>query len=606
MKVRINAILNPEVNKQEFIDSFDPLQVELWNPMIAIDNLLVLDIEESFVDEFSKDSRVCSAEQNKITFYPSSPLPEYFTMTKNITVDDGLPTTEDGGDYTGAQFYLDTDLIYSNQTLGWKDDVITLNNKTYFSRWTGKNVDIVSIEVGPVISALQGIHDTHPDFEDIENPGNSKIIPMNWTDLEAPSNSQVASNSLFTDHSMGVLSVAAGTICGFAKKANLYVAYIVAGTDDEVECVNAIVSWHNSKPVNPSTGVKNPTILISEYQPLAERLYGIKIDDINSITDSNGTVTKPGPGWGTDFTPFTSRNVIPFRILDPVTSTWEWCIVFPIQAQYEALKTANEAAWDAGITVITPAGNNGGVYVKYTDSKWSGVYCTTVGGTVTRYLVGGGPGTTTVSKGTTTTTTWYPFRAYGPAGLDKAIDVAAGQNSETIPILDAYSNRGPGIDISGLGQDTWSAYPIDTYSDGNYWGAFSGTSCAAPTVVGKAACMMERYFNYTGTWPTNDQVKSMLLAEAKSVLKDSASTTWSSVPSASTNYQVTDFVGSGLNVNRIQNGVSSPNGGFRLAELAGTNRKRAFLNAQSFSRSSTQGKRPPTGAVYPRSRIKRT
>ena len=83
------------------------------------------------------------------------------------------------------------------------------------------------------------------------------------------------------------------------------------------------------------------------------------------------------------------------------------------------------------------------------------------------------------------------------AGIDNNIDVAAGYNSEEYPGLDGYSTRGPGIDIVGLGANTWSSYPTTTYGGTYKWGMFSGTSCATPTVVGKAACIMEEYSGIT-------------------------------------------------------------------------------------------------------------
>ena len=65
---------------------------------------------------------------------------------------------------------------------------------------------------------------------------------------------------------------------------------------------------------------------------------------------------------------------------------------------------------------------------------------------------------------------------------------------------------------------------------------FSGTSCATPTVVGKAACIMEEYFWYNGTWPTPDQTKEILLAKAKNKCRGISSGgsgfSWSNVPSA--------------------------------------------------------------------------
>ena len=60
-------------------------------------------------------------------------------------------------------------------------------------------------------------------------------------------------------------------------------------------------------------------------------------------------------------------------------------------------------------------------------------------------------------RGLDNTTTWYPLRPYGPGGLAKSINVAAGNNSGGAPTFDAYSSRGPGVDIVGRGMSTWSA-----------------------------------------------------------------------------------------------------------------------------------------------------
>ena len=57
-------------------------------------------------------------------------------------------------------------------------------------------------------------------------------------------------------------------------------------------------------------------------------------------------------------------------------------------------------------------------------------------------------------------------------------------------------------------------------------------------------------------------------------------------------------------INRIHPQFWNGNGGYRRADLAGTTTKRAFWNG-SFSRK-VAGRRPLTGVVYPRPKIKRT
>ena len=175
-------------------------------------------------------------------------------------------------------------------------------------------------------------------------------------------------------------------------------------------------------------------------------------------------------------------------------------------------------------------------------------------------------------------------------------------------MLDAYTNRGPGIDIIGRGAATHSASPgSTTYADGNKWDTFSGTSCAAPTVVGKAACMMEEYYTLNGAWPTPTQVKNMLVTEARNGNNralDPASTTWSNVPTAATttiqsvNQKYYPIDSSLVRIAKNQN----MNGSNQFAELAGTPPFYAFWNAKGHSREQTMHRRPTSGVMYPRPR----
>ena len=281
-------------------------------------------------------------------------------------------------------------------------------------------------------------------------------------------------------------------------------------------------------------------------------------------------------------------------------------VTFPIQFQNSSVKTALDSLHTNGIIFITAAGNNGGTYVKESDSRWSGTYCTMNSGAVNRYTIIYNTGTS--SPGTIYGGTYYPFRAYGPHGLDKGIDVAAGQNSETHPMLDGYTNRGPGIDIVGRGEFTFTAYPTSTDTNGYKWGNFSGTSCATPTVVGKAACMMEEYYTLNGAWPNFTQVKNMLQTEARNGnnrVLDPASTTWSNVPAASdSSIEIVNQMRypNDASLLRVRKGAYQGNGAVQFAELAGTPNFFAFWNARAYSREQTMHKRPTSGVMYPRPR----
>ena len=215
-------------------------------------------------------------------------------------------------------------------------------------------------------------------------------------------------------------------------------------------------------------------------------------------------------GWGSDYSEFVKENIIPWKVYSPGSTEYEWCVVMPSQSEYSSLKTALNNAWSNGIVCINAAGNNGGTYNKQnsqTDTSLS------IDPAATPYnTIGISYGSNNVDS-TNSTTTWYPFRSYGPHGVESNIDVAAGYNSEDYPGLDGYTNRGPGIDIVGLGANTYTAYQGSLYGSFR-WGMFSGTSCATPTVVGKAACIMEEYFWYNGAWPTPDQTKGIIAIQS--------------------------------------------------------------------------------------------
>ena len=845
-KVLLDVILVEGTDKQEFVDSFNAdTEADWWNMLGSMPNLIVMNVEEDYIETFRSHSSVIQATEIPEAFEASTPpstegMSKWFTSSTSSSHRD---PSGNGEDNAPVQFIYDADRILPTDvsgtpiSVGRDDDSFSTGKEEWFyQRWTGKHVDIVTLEVGPVSSSYSGLHDLHPDFEKLpseddshersdpywyqctahpnmkntitidpadgtrqsysisvtfggsgiytlsgsdrngsiggSNPpllfqegdtvtfsvnapghpfeiryadqGNavddgsvqnntsdsgdviwtlrtaSRFIPMDWPDLEASSNNQVSGNSGFSNHGIGVLSAAGGSICGFAKKANLYAMYLVTG-DSPTECIQAAIDWHNAKPNNPETGVPNPTIFIAEYQYLNDRRYGIPIDSVSQINKADGTVvTRPSGshsgdspywyqctahpnmkgtitvnpsdgttnnytinvtfggsglyslsgsdrngavsgtnqsvtindgdtltfsvnasghpfvirvadgganltygvtgqgatngnvvltttagGWGTDYSEFVKENIIPWKVYAPDTTASEWCVVMPNQSEYSSLKTALDNAWNNGIVCINAAGNNGGTYNKQNSQTDTSIEVD-AGPNYRRINISWGASN---SASTSSTTTYYPFKSYGPHGVESNIDVAAGYNSEDYPGLDGYTNRGPGVDIVGLGANTYTAYQSFTY--GNYkWGMFSGTSCATPTVVGKAACIMEEYFWYNNAWPTPDQTKELLLSKAANKARGFSSGginfTWSNVPSAG-GASLSNTISS--NNCSITSGTGA-NGSFRYTELTGTTHLRAYFDPQDWHahpyemRIKHHKKRPSSqvysGPTYPR------
>ncbi len=647
-KVVVDVLLKDGTDETTFInDVTSNTEVDLKDRLPSSPTLVVLDVEESYFNTLRSHSSVVDIEVEAVAHspvtYPSKPS-KYTLSNKTIGgvwKGSGYNSSLAGTQWISYQHYLDTDLMVAPERTinsftgsnvgnhywdsdpdGERDQMRFLgtepasssghfgDDQTYSSFYTGKYVDIVTVEGGttPPSNDYVGWH-THPDWDDPDNSGTTRCIPMNWPNLSDAPNNQVTPNNMLNAHGTGTLSAAGGIHSGFAKKAKLRAMYL--SNISITSALDSVKTWHNAKSVNGTTGLKDPTIVITEWHhPTLNKEFAIKVEDIDSVTDPDGgTTNRPGSGWGSDLTPFVDRLIIPFQLKDPNTNAWHWVIPFQRQS-LASYHVSLEQCWDAGIVVVTAGGNGGGIFVKESDPRWSGTYCT-ISGTKDLYTMdynssGEQNDPCTITKGSTSTANWYPLRIYGPAGIDKAITVAAGQNSEGSPTLDWYSARGPGIDLIGRGTQTWTAGDTadDTFTDGNKWGSFGGTSCAQPTVAGKAACYMEKYYTLHGEWPTPQQVKDAMVAESRSTSMSVKTIDWSNVPTASDTDILPNQDSNPDPCLKIKSGSGGtrPNGGWCFGEHMGTPNQQAFWNAKDFNREHTYKKRPTSGVLYPRPR----
>ncbi len=643
-KLEVDVLLKDGTDETAFInDVTSNDEVDLNNRLPSSPTLVVLDVEESYFDTLRSHSSVVSVEVEPVAHspltYPDKPS-KYTVTNKAIGGTSTGHASVRGDKYLSYQHFLDTDLMdapertvngvtgsnfgyhyYYSDPYGQRDQMSNLgtepssghsgtfgDDQTYSSYYTGDGVDIITLEGGttPPSNDYVGYH-THIGWDDPDNSGTTRCIPMNWPNLTDAPNNQVTPNNMLNVHACGSLGASGGLQGGFAKKSELRAMYLT--NTSITSALDSVKTWHNAK----SNG--RPTVLITEWHhPVQNKEYAIKIEDIDSVTDPDGgTTNKPGGGWGSDYTAFTSRLIFPFQLRDPTNNTWYWVVPLPRQSQ-ASYHVSLEQCWDDGIVIVTSGGNGGGVYVKDSDSRWSGTKVT-ISGTKDLYTMsysGGQDNPITIVKGTTSTTDWYPLRMYGPAGIDKAINVAAGQNSEGVPALDFYTSRGPGVDVIGRGRGTFCAGPIKNkagvdmpvYADGNRWWRFSGTSCAMPTVAGKAACYMEKHYTLHGEWPTPQQVKNAMVAESRSTSKSVRTIDWSNVPTASdTDILPNQDIGQKPNLKiKSGSGGTAPNAGWCFGDHAGTPNNQAFWNAKDFNREQTYKKRPTSGVLFPRPR----
>jgi subtilisin family serine protease len=252
----------------------------------------------------------------------------------------------------------------------------------------------------------------------------------------------------------------AGNTQGWARSANIYNIYPYGGDSNGLDALllfDYVRAWHNSKPVNPLTGRKNPTIINNSWG------YGAELD-IASITSVNYR--------GTNYTSNLTSSTLysNYGIFNDGSNT-------STPQRYTALEADVVSAMNDGIIFVGAAGND---YSKID----------VIGGAdYNNYFI------------------WNSFIVYyhrgmAPTAATSHICVGAiGSNS--FENKAAFSNSGPRVDIYSPGRNIISSLnaggATDSRNSSYRMGKFSGTSMASPQVAGVLACLMEIYPNLTQT-----------------------------------------------------------------------------------------------------------
>ena len=590
-----------------------------------IPNALKIRLTESEREELLKNIYVLSIEKWTL---PSPTGLFTYSQEKTITVE-RPSSSEVGSDYISAVHKYFTDGVTTSnpnglRTVGMKGDFFqpSMVGCNYSSYMTGEHVDIVALEANDTSPIPNSYHKNHPDYY---APGTTttRMVEMDWSKYNPAGFAAIQddinidqSSKLLTPHGAGVLSVAGGIIGGLAKKASLR-QITMGDNDDLLDCVDVIINWHNSKPTNSVTGKKNPTIVTGAFGYGFGNLSGVRIKDIASFTIRGVTTVRPGNdrnpalnGW--KLSDFVDNNMLPMLI--PVNlgvtndpdALYEWALTFDPKNIDDTfyyfddtyLRTAIESLISAGIHFICSAGNDCGVYSKYNSQDWDNIITTDA----THNLYGAPFSDFSSSKRERTTSKdYFIHRVTGVQQTPDAINVGARQRSEETPATDGYSARGPAIDIFGLGNGSWSSDPSFAtalqYSDGYRYGTFSGTSSAAPTVAGVAACILEYQYLTTGSYPNPATLKNLLLGVSKTnEVQNYETLDWDADPSpeAKSQYKSANLVDNNINSVVIFPTQGPTFNGRPLAtELLGASTRGAFL--PDFMRTYN----PDTGQATP-------
>lgn len=361
----------------------------------------------------------------------------------------------------------------------------TPTSNTYTYTLDGSNVDVLIMDAG--------IQANHPEFTYLGN-NTSRVNRYQWTANVNPSTYYTDTNG----HGTHVAGIVAGKTYGWAKNANIYFVNY-RGIDFAGQTFNAIVNiiigWHNNKPINPATGVKNPTVINMSFG------YAIPL----GVTYNVGNVV-----WrGTTYLNSTYGLSNPYGLIFGQDQVPFW---------NQTYNQAVNLMIDAGIIVCKSAGNDsqkidipGGpdwdnsVQLKYTANGQPAlsVY----------YQRGGSPTSSTntvrgncIVTGALDSTVWT-------SSLDKKA---------------SYSMAGPGVDIFAAGSNVMSACSnIDTLGPNGtsigqqyYWNnAFkqvniSGTSMSSPQIAGQVALYLQANptanASVARAWVTTNSTSTMI------------------------------------------------------------------------------------------------
>ena len=598
MKSRYNIVLC-NCEEQDSVLETECCDMEVYDTLDALEGLVCMMLTEEEAEELRASDRIMSVEKEDIPI-------ETYTVRTDSNIDYltryGI-STQNGAGITSTFKFLSSDQEISGnsgpigffQISPYNEDAY-LEDQDITRNYAGEYVDIVAIEAGTPNSA-NDVWLNHVDSQDDSN--NPRFVRMDWSDISSSvndaRNNQITNTNWFSDHAIGVMSAAAGKFAGWGAVSSIRVIYL---SDGVTTVHNAVLTWHQTKAVNPNTGRRNATIVTGAWGYGAEdHQYIYRVQDINEIGsyDDDGnltTVSRPVGGWGNDLTPFVNAGLMPRSIWDQSNARYEWWISCPGQSIDNGYDSMLQS-WvnDGSIYYFKSAGNNGGAssvknddprindYIQMdTSDVWIAPYTNVDGEYVFQYQ---GQSTPNLQR--------YTKRGR-TVGSRNHINVGACQHSTVNPLPDPYSNRGPHIDIWSFGAYTWTSAGGTgrgqfTLPDGE-WDYFSGTSCAAPVAAGAATMFVDYHFDTFGEYPTHQQLIDYIQKNGKQIMADAPPST----DSAGNNLVDYSTVGnsptSGYYGPRTYNGNATfnlieegqyENGGTEVSELWGSTDKRIFV-----------------------------
>jgi len=364
------------------------------------------------------------------------------------------------------------------QIYAWGADGIPNQVGVITTTSTGKNVDVVILDT--IIDGNDPEYAKNPD-----GTGGSRFVAYNWYQHNAALGLPASAPYQYVpvgqeSHGQHVAGTVAGNTQGWARDANIYniTVFSYPGTNSQIQTSRVydyIRMFHKTKPINPLTGHKNPTIVNNSW--------GIELTlhrDSNTGIGNSMYVLRRGTTY---YGPFTDQQLESHGVMQYTSSGGSY-----------------------GLGTITVSTNSGSINADIEDMINEGVItCGSSGNGRMKIDVLGGidynnrVAATYISSSVGTISAFGVFYHQGSSpGVGSSTICVGATNSAVVDAKRAFSDCGPRVNVFAPGTNIQSSHlttgPVPDPRNATYTrGKLNGTSMSCPQVSGLLACLAEHY-----------------------------------------------------------------------------------------------------------------